>query len=451
MMELTIGMATYDDFDGVYFTLQALRLYQNLQDVEVVVVDNFGCPATRDLVENCARGRYILSTETVGTAAPRDRIFREARGEAVLCLDCHVLLQPGAIARLKRYYRDHPDSFDLLQGPVLHDDLVTLASHFEPVWRDQMWGIWALDQRAVDPEAEPFEIPMQGLGLLSCQRQAWPGFNPRFRGFGGEEGYLHQKFRNLGRRCWCLPWLRWLHRFHRRVVRSPVNLHDKIHNYLVGHDEVGLDLQPVIEHFQRYAPRPMLEQIIQDSLGQRVAITAQEEPVSNLGKWDPWFEGVRDHRPFGDVQSYEKAARFLEDQQLVEDWGCGLAWFKQLIGPGRYRGVDGSKSAFADIITDLTDYTSSPDGILMRHVLEHNHSWEKVLCNALGSFRRKMCLIFFTPFHEATGFTHEQQMAPGKSVPYYRFAKADITRHFEGVCRWTEETLGNETLFYLEK
>ena len=28
-MELTVGMATYRDFDGVYFTIQALWLYQD--------------------------------------------------------------------------------------------------------------------------------------------------------------------------------------------------------------------------------------------------------------------------------------------------------------------------------------------------------------------------------------------------------------------------------------
>ena len=39
MVALTIGMATYDDFDGVYFTLQALRLYQDLLDTELLVVD----------------------------------------------------------------------------------------------------------------------------------------------------------------------------------------------------------------------------------------------------------------------------------------------------------------------------------------------------------------------------------------------------------------------------
>jgi len=38
-MFLTIGMPTYDDFDGVYFTLQALKSYHDLTDVELLVVD----------------------------------------------------------------------------------------------------------------------------------------------------------------------------------------------------------------------------------------------------------------------------------------------------------------------------------------------------------------------------------------------------------------------------
>ena len=40
--KLTIGMATYDDFDGVYFTVQAILLYhpEVADDVEVLVIDN---------------------------------------------------------------------------------------------------------------------------------------------------------------------------------------------------------------------------------------------------------------------------------------------------------------------------------------------------------------------------------------------------------------------------
>src|SRR5262245_52182656 len=109
-------MATYDDFDGVYFTLQALRSYQDLAETELLVVDNFGCEDTQRFVESWAKGRYVRATDVTGTAAPRDLVFREAEGEAVLCCDSHVLFHPGVIARLKAFYRDHPDCQDLLQG-----------------------------------------------------------------------------------------------------------------------------------------------------------------------------------------------------------------------------------------------------------------------------------------------------------------------------------------------
>lgn len=112
-------MATCDDYDSVYFTLQALRLYQDLEGTELLVIDNYGCQETKKLVECLPGARYIRATDVVGTAAPRDRIFREARGDAVLCCDCHVLFAKGAIARLKAFYREHPESQDLLQGPLL--------------------------------------------------------------------------------------------------------------------------------------------------------------------------------------------------------------------------------------------------------------------------------------------------------------------------------------------
>ena len=59
MVALTIGMATYDDFDGVYFTIQALRLYQDLTNSEILVVDNYGCDDTRKFVESVPDARYI--------------------------------------------------------------------------------------------------------------------------------------------------------------------------------------------------------------------------------------------------------------------------------------------------------------------------------------------------------------------------------------------------------
>ena len=57
---LTVGMATYDDYDGVYFSLQALRMYHRLgHEIEIIVVDNnpdsSSGRATKDLVEKWAK------------------------------------------------------------------------------------------------------------------------------------------------------------------------------------------------------------------------------------------------------------------------------------------------------------------------------------------------------------------------------------------------------------
>lgn len=252
----TIGMATYDDYDGAYFSLQALRLYHGeaLDDTELIVIDNHPdgpCgEALKILEKSISDYRYVPMKDRTGTAV-RDVLFEEAMGDFVLCLDSHVFLAPGALSRLRRYVADHPQTSDLLQGPLLHDDMATLVgSHMDPKWRSGFFGAWGVDDRAKDLEAEPFEIPMQGLGLFACRRAAWPGFNSRFRGFGGEEGYIHEKFRRAGGRVLCLPFLRWVHRFG-RPMGVPYRLiwEDRIRNYAFGFREVGLPTDEMEKHF----------------------------------------------------------------------------------------------------------------------------------------------------------------------------------------------------------
>jgi len=267
MVALTIGMPTYNDFDGVYFTLQTLRLYQDLDDTELLVVDNYGCEHTKKFVEEGAKGRYVLTRELTGTSATKNVVFQEARGEAVLCCDSHIVFVPGAIARLKAYYRDHPDCKDLLQGPLALDNATTIVTHLEPNWGEQFWGTWATDPRGEDPEGEPFEIRMQGTGVFSCRKDVWPGFSPLFRGFGAEAGYIHEKFRQAGGRCLCLPWLRWMHRFARPAgVPYPVTVQEKVRNYIIGHAELGLDIAPVVEHYAEHLPRETVDTIAADAL-----------------------------------------------------------------------------------------------------------------------------------------------------------------------------------------
>ena len=255
LTRLTVGMATYNDFDGVYFTLQSLRLHHDMRDVELLVVDNFGCEHTKSLVEGWSGGRYLLRTDIQGTAAPRDLVFREATGDMVVCCDSHVLFSPGVLARLQEFSLQNPECDDLLQGPMLYDDLQSISTHLDPVWREEFWGTWATDPRGLDPNNEPFDIPMQGMGVFACRKRAWLGFNSRFRGFGGEEGYIHEKFRLAGRRTLCLPWFRWLHRFGRPAgVPYRLTVDDKFRNYMIGHAELGLDLVALIEQFSARLP-----------------------------------------------------------------------------------------------------------------------------------------------------------------------------------------------------
>src|SRR5215472_7403730 len=255
---LCIGIATYDDYDGVYFTAQSIRLYhpEVTSETEILVIDNHPdgpCASELKALEHRIDGyRYIPGDRTIGTSV-RDIVFREANAAFVLCLDCHVLFVPGALRRLLDYLIANPETPDLLQGPLIYDDLQSYSSHMEPRWSYGMYGVWGTDERAADPNSPPFEIVMQGLGVFCCRRSAWPGFNPRLKGFGSEEGYIHEKFRRAGGRVLCLPFLRWLHRFGRPMGTRYENAwEDRIRNYLIVADELGHDGSDVIEHFRAH-------------------------------------------------------------------------------------------------------------------------------------------------------------------------------------------------------
>ena len=237
---LTIGIATYDDFDGVYFTLQALRMYHPIcrtSKVEIIVVDNNPSSAHGKAVarfaKNWVKATYI-PCETKKSTAIRNLVFENAKGKYVLCMDCHVMIEQGGIDALLKYYQENPDTNNLVQGPLWYDDLTNMSTHFQPVWRDHMFGIWGTDKKQYETQ-QPFEIPMQGLGLFSCAKQHWPGFNCAFTGFGGEEGYIHEKIRQRGGKCVCLPTLKWIHRFDRPDgIKYPLSLEDRVWNYYIG-------------------------------------------------------------------------------------------------------------------------------------------------------------------------------------------------------------------------
>lgn len=180
--------------------------------------------------------------------------------------------------------------------------------------------------------------------------------------------------------------------------------------------------------------------------------------MSNLNKWNDWYKEIEKSSPsafrYADTITYKLGATYLEDCETVEDWGCGVGGFK------RFRedsiGVDGSLTPFADKIEDLELYSSSCDGIFMRHVLEHNENWEKILKNALKSFKKKMCLVVFTDFSEDETKVLADNKEFGVDVKDLSLNRKKFTSILKKF-KVTEETLHTETgygiehIFYIKK
>lgn len=283
----SVGMAVFRDFDGVYFTTQSLLAHHGHLVGQIVVVDNDPNPRIEKYCRTIG-AKYVPFPEPKGTAAPRQEIFRHATHDRVLVVDSHVLLEPGALDALDVAVQDD----DLYHGPLIYDWGKTCATHMDDVWRGEMWGIWGhartradtapfswvgtkaitLATGEVDPTVKPeypdylgsldaqgyhlptekFEIPAHGMGLWACRRDSWLGFNPAFREFGGEEWYIHEKYRKAGRKVWCIPGVKWRHRFSDLTgvtIPYPLSRIAKVRNYCIGHAELGLPLDRIKAEF----------------------------------------------------------------------------------------------------------------------------------------------------------------------------------------------------------
>lgn len=320
--KLTIGMAHNHDFSGVWATIQHIRqTTRRIREIEFIVVntnpdtiDNEGnvLPGgqhgidLQNFISNCERNtagaKYVmLDHDKYGTTQGRNAVFEHAAGEIVFCIDCHISPDPFAFDRVMEWFDAHPDCKDLVQGPILNDDLSVMADHFQDVWNDEMLGVWGLtphcltenekttsikakemlkrqvpvddmwealhadglDQTTMQrvdegAELEAYEIEAMGLGLFGCRKDAWLGFNEHFRGFGGEEWYIHRKYRKAGHKVLCLPWLRWLHRFCRvdTGIRYTISHDHKIRNYILGHAELGDSVAGIHQQFVKIVGFP---------------------------------------------------------------------------------------------------------------------------------------------------------------------------------------------------
>lgn len=156
---------------------------------------------------------------------------------------------------------------------------------------------------------------------------------------------------------------------------------------------------------------------------------------------------------YGDKLTYQLGAGFLADCKTVEDWGTGGGAFKTF-RPDAI-GVDGSKTPFADKTADLQKYVSNCEGVFMRHILEHNYNWQKILTNAIKSASKKICIVFFIPLSQS----ETKEIAFNKiGVPDLSISESEfnIILHKNKVTAYTTEHATNtqysfEKIFYIKK
>jgi hypothetical protein len=278
---LSVGMAVVNDFQGMMFTAMSLRM-QALQELsnplEIIIVENQNtknpCKLTQEF---CVKAGFVYKhlTDRYGTSAPRDEVFKLATGKVVACVDSHIVTAPGTLKSIVNYYRKNPASLDLVQGPIVGEDGGLLGTHWAPKWRAGMFGTWESNHAAMKLN-KPFEIPLMGLGLFAMRKEAWPGFHPLQRDFGGEEGYIHEKVRQRGGKCLCLPAAKWWHRFSKPAGGNYRNTWGtRVFNYLVEWMELGWDPHDVLDHFNEDGKQVAIQEALNicRSLNVEVPIT----------------------------------------------------------------------------------------------------------------------------------------------------------------------------------
>jgi glycosyltransferase involved in cell wall biosynthesis len=319
---LTIGMAHHNDYHGVYFTIQDIRKelifnrrYDLLRKIQFLVIENDPesphAKMVKELENKLPNIKVIDHTDKTGTSSARNRIIEEARTSFVLVMDCHVLLCPvvKTLDQLFNFLEYNSNSNDLYSGPLVHDGMNAMSTHFNDSWGGGMWGQWgsawrcvcesdkfavknenkkvsfvSLDEQkkldkcvycsrefpkdvnftghegvlegqgysktGLESSEKPFSIFAQGLGVFLTRKVSWLKFNEHAEGFGGEECYIHEKYRADGRQCINLPFLRWLHRFGRpEGVKYELTVENKIRNYILEFLELGKSLAPIEKYF----------------------------------------------------------------------------------------------------------------------------------------------------------------------------------------------------------
>ena len=367
----TIGIPCFDQPGTLWATITAIRCMhaEQMRDCEILVVNDNPRSKLGKLIaeevpkmsgDDC-RVRCVNTEGRSGTYSARNRVFDEALGDFVLCMDSHVLIALGGLASLFEYFAADPQSRDLVSGPVMYSSLKNAGTHYRDGFRGGMYGRWGVDTRAnhrspmnVPPGTLAFEIDAMGIGLFACRRDTFPRFHDAFRGFGGGEWYLHEKNRRQGGRSICLPDLRWPHYFWEESKAYKPVWYDRVRNEVIARQDLDSPIDVVYEHFvageKKYISKKDWDWLIADPIanekpdcggcGKKKA--AASVPAAITGKVPP--PAVQKPKPIGMEpakldpltkfsflcdQSGGKLSRFKADSDLT-------AWL-ELLDPAEVR------------------------------------------------------------------------------------------------------------------
>jgi hypothetical protein len=268
---LTIATPVVNDFDSWSQTMVGFvnQLGKDIDKVELLAVDND--PTTGDgydtrkfcmKLPNC---RYVGCGPRQGTFVGKEMCMQNANTEYVLVCDSHIVFQDGALLKLLRFLTEMGPCNDLFHGPICNERWEIFGTHMNPALGDGNFGRWGSyrdENGMVIDNCELYKVPMQGMGVFLARRDTWPGFHPALFHFGSEEGYIHEKYRLLGREVWSIPFLKWWHRFRQKSIRYqyPMSAEHKYRNYHIAWTEVGLPLE-VIEPAYIEIPDDIKQQI----------------------------------------------------------------------------------------------------------------------------------------------------------------------------------------------
>lgn len=165
-------------------------------------------------------------------------------------------------------------------------------------------------------------------------------------------------------------------------------------------------------------------------------IIKNSNKISRLGLWNNfWSSRINRKSKECIIINYCKQLIIKNNITSMEEWGCGQAKIKSLIPNIKYLGIDGSNTGYQNKIYDLVEYKSNIECIFMKHVLEHNVEWKKILENLIESFQKLCIIVIHTPYQDTTkvlGYSLNEINKYGYNINLEKigFSKSDLSNIF---------------------